>query len=398
MNLRKVLLLTYHFPPSAAVAVYRTLGLVRHLPSFGWQPIVVAPPSTPFEPEDPALLERIPHGTPVTRVPLAAGLWGKLVRRVAPQVHWLPRALRACRHALREHRIEAVITSGPPGAVHLLGMRLRARHGLPWVACFRDPWIVNHPSPPRGLRGRFERFLEGRVMRSADVLVANTPLNQEGWQAAYPRFAHKMTTVTNGFDPDLFAEPAEPPPGGGLDLLHAGELYSGRDPRPLLDALVGLPGVHVTFLGRSTELIYDLPAEVRARGLEGAVTLVDQVPYAESLRRVRRAGALLLILAPGLRVGVPAKLYEYLGANRPILALAEPDGDIAWVLRESGVLHRVVPARDVQGIRQALVELAGAVAAGTPVVSEPSGLRNFTREHMARRFAECLDACARHTP
>ena len=87
MPLRKVLLLTYHFPPSGAVAVYRMLGLVRHLPAFGWQPIVVAPPRVPWEPEDASLLAQIPPGTPVERVPFARGFLGKLARWFAPESH-----------------------------------------------------------------------------------------------------------------------------------------------------------------------------------------------------------------------------------------------------------------------------------------------------------------------
>jgi hypothetical protein len=106
------------------------------------------------------------------------------------------------------------------------------------------------------------------------------------------------------------------------------------------------------------------------------------------------ADILLLVHAPGRVLGVPAKLYEYLGAGRPILALAEPNSDVAWVLRESKVLHRIVPPTDVAAIRQALVELTHAVKAGAPAVPDPGALQQFTREQMAQRFAECLDSVA----
>ena len=95
MPLRKVLLLTYHFPPSGAVAVYRMLGLVHYLPKYGWQPVVVAPPRVPWEPEDASLLAQVPPETPIERVPFASGFVGKIARYLAPESHWLWKARSA---------------------------------------------------------------------------------------------------------------------------------------------------------------------------------------------------------------------------------------------------------------------------------------------------------------
>ncbi len=398
---RKVLLLTYHFPPSSAVAVYRMLGLVRYLPRHGWQPLVVAPPRVPWEPEDQALLLQVPPGTPVERVPFADGLLGKVQRRVAPLGHWLPRAWSAAQRMVKEHRPDAVITSSPPGCVHLLGLWMQARYRLPWVACFRDPWITNHRDKKMTLVNRLELRYEAKVMQHADAIVANTPLNLEGFREAYPKSAAKMVAILNGFDPEKFATTASWQPSDTITLLHAGELYYGRDPRAVLDAMQSLRQLpdaeqvplRAHFLGRSTEGLFDLPKEVQSRGLDDVVTTQGQVPYADALEQMVRADLLLLIHTPGYRVGVPAKLYEYLGARRPILALAEPDGDVAGVLRRSGVLHRIVPHHDPAAIQRALVELCREIRQGQPAVNDPAALLGFTRERMAERFAQCLDAC-----
>jgi glycosyltransferase involved in cell wall biosynthesis len=403
---RKLLLLTYFFPPCGAVAVYRMLGLVRYLPRYGWQPIVVAPPHVPYEPDDPALLDLVPPGTEVVRLPLVSGPAAKVVRRVAPMAHWLPRAYRACRRLIRDHRPDAILTSSPPPCIHLLGMALRSRYRLPWAACFRDPWFTNQRAFTPSLRQRWNGWLESQVIRRADAVIANTPLNLSGFQAAYPAEAGKMVTITNGFDPERFPHGAYAPPAdGAVTLLHAGELYGGRDPRPLLDALAqlraeapGAPPIRVNFLGRADDGRFDLPTEIRTRSLEGAVTAEGHAPYDEAVRRMARADILLLVQWPGHRISVPAKLYEYLGTGRPVLALAEPDGDIAWVLRTSGVLHRVAPTHDVPRIKQALVELAGAVRRGTPAVGDAAALQSFTREQMARRFADCLDGMVQAAP
>jgi glycosyltransferase involved in cell wall biosynthesis len=405
--LRHVLLITYHFPPSAGVAVHRMLGLVRHLPDFGWRPVVVAPPRLRWEPQDQALLQQVPDGTPVYHVPFRArGLWSRLGDKFAPLLRWQPDARHACLEAVASHRPEAVITSSPPGCVHYLGRAMQKRFGLPWIICLRDPWIANfRPDVPRSWTQWLETPMEARVMRQADAIVANTPLNLKGLQAAYPAQAHKMEYILNGFDPERFEDlPTWQPAADRITLLHAGELYSGRDPRPLLDALKNLHSAggrarwRVEFLGESTEGTFDLPREVASRALSDVVQLTPQVPYAEALGRLGRADILLLLHTPGMKIGVPAKLYEYLGARRPILALAEPDSDIAWVLKDTGTPHRIAPFRDVPRIQQALVELAGEVHAGVTVPAGDERLEPFTRRAMARRFAQRLDALTASRP
>jgi glycosyltransferase involved in cell wall biosynthesis len=402
MASRTLLLVTYHFPPSAAVAVYRMLGFVRYLPRFGWNTVVVAPPSMPDEPVDPALLRLVPEGTPVFRVPFPTGLTGKIARRVGGNIAWLPPAIEECARIIPRFEPDAFLTSSPPPAVHYLGMYLKRHYGLPWVASLRDPWHTNR-GHATWWRGAWTSLMEGRMVRRADAVVANTPLNLEGLRAAYPAQAKKMRAIPNGFDPEWFPPaPSRNGPPHELTLLHAGELYSGRDPRPLLDALARIKAEGIgkqwrlKLLGRATEGLCDLPAEISRRHLQGQVEVQEQVPYADALTQMMQSDVLLLLHSPGFRIGVPAKLYEYLGAGRPILALAEPEGDIAWVLNQSGVLHRLAPPGDVSAIAQALRELRDELATGAAAASRPPRQSPFTRENMARRMAQCLDQVVGH--
>jgi hypothetical protein len=184
-----------------------------------------------------------------------------------------------------------------------------------------------------------------------------------------------------------------------LTLLHAGELYAGRDPRPLLDALHELSAAHplrLYLLGRSEDAGFDLGGEIRRRGLGDTVEFSGQVAYGRAVAEMAAADILLLLDTPRRRIGIPAKLYEYFGAGRPILALAEPDGDTAWALRKSGVLHRVAPLADAGRIRQALAELIDAVASGQPATATGPERFAFTRERLAGSLAECLNACVAH--
>lgn len=401
--MRKLLLLTYHFPPSAASGTFRLLGFARHLPRFGWQPLVVAPPALPWEPVDADLLRQVPAETAVYPVAYPSARALKGLRWLLPNAIWLPRARAACVRMIRQYQPDALLTSSPPHCVHLLGWYLQRRFGLPWIVDFRDPWFIHgRPAFGRSLWPWFEARCEARVMKSAHVIVANAPRAMKCLREAYPEQRHKMVTLTNGFDPESF--PAVSPPatsGAVLHVIHAGEVYAGRDPRPFLDALGELrddptPGVRplrVSFLGRNNESGLDLRGEITRRGLDQIVTLGSQLPYAQVLQEMARADLLLLLDSPGRRLGIPAKLYEYLGTGRPILALAEHDGDVAWALRQSGVLHRIAHPRDPGQIKQALAELRQVLAEGRQAARALRQLAAFTRVEIAGRLAECLNEC-----
>jgi glycosyltransferase involved in cell wall biosynthesis len=393
-----LLMLSYHFPPSAASGAFRLLGFARHLPKFGWNTVVVAPPGLPWEPSDPTLAARVPPETVVYHVPYPRRA-PKVLRWLAPYTVWLPYARRAARRAVRKHHPDVVLTSAPPHWIHLLGRYFQKHFELPWVADFRDPWITASFYPEaRSWRRNWELFWERRVMHNADLVLHNAPRACAAVQAAYPHDANRMAWLTNGFDPEDFPRVEQHAPGGVVRILHAGQLYVGRDPRPLLDAIGGIPteGVppfRVEFLGRTEYLKgADLAAEVRQRGLDARVLCRGQMSYQESLTEMCQADILLLLDTPGRKIGVPAKLYEYLGAGRPILATAEDDGDMAAILRESGVPYRLAPTGDVPRIRQALLDTVNGVAGGQMHGSADVVRQRFSREALAGKLAEMLNA------
>ena len=399
---RKLLILTYHFPPSAASGTFRMLGFVQHLPRFGWQCVVVAPPGLPWEPTDEVLLGRVPPETAVYRPPYPVGWIWKPLRKLFPWGAWLPFAAAGCYRAIRDHRPDAVLTSGPPHAIHLLGRHLHRRTGLPWVADFRDPWVAGDPSQTSRKVPGWEARAEPSVMREADAIVVNTPGARDLLCHAYPRYAAKMTSITNGYDPESFEANSAPPLSGPtIEIVHAGEIYANRSPGPLLEAVrqleapaLGGRTLRVRLIGNLANQKQQPEIEDMIRGAANAsVSVEGQVTYAQSIRAMVQADVLLLLDTPGRRAGVPAKLYEYIGANRPILALAEPDSDVAWVLRESQLPHRIAPPLDVEAIRRALTDLlrdpATARCGGQDKPIQP----RFTRERLAGELAAVLDSC-----
>jgi glycosyltransferase involved in cell wall biosynthesis len=394
---RRLLILTYHFPPSAASGAYRLLGFARHLPRYGWRTDVIAPASLPWEPTDQHLLEQVSADTTIHSVAYPRGRMSKVFRRLAKFGVWLPGALRMLRRVVSEARPDAVLTSGPPHCVHALGMYAKRFFGIPWAADFRDPWVVGDAEEERKLlRVRLARRWERIFLHNADLVIGNAPRARAALQNAYPEFGDKIVTITNGFDPEGFP-PRLPrdPAQKEIRILHAGEIYCGRDPRPFLDALTELhegeeslaQSLRARFLGRAT----DVAREIRSRGLTETVTADGQVPYDVVRVAMAEADILLLLDSPGRKVGVPAKLYEYLGADAAILALTEEDGDTAEVLRQSGVLHRIAPPLHPERIRRAVKELVACVRKQNGAQIGDRRVEIFTRAATAGLLAGYLD-------
>jgi glycosyltransferase involved in cell wall biosynthesis len=386
---RTVLMVTYHFPPSSASGAFRLLGFARHLPKHDWRAAVVSAPTIPWEPVDHALSALIPPETALYPVPYTKS---RVVRRLAQYSGWLPRALLACERAIREQKPEAVLTSGPPHQVHWLGLWLKRRHGLSWIADFRDPWFPAGTVDPRLNFASWRiHAQEAAIFGAADLVIANTPGACRVLSEDHPRFRSKFMTLTNGYDPEAF-ESAPRVSAGPPRIVHTGAIYWGRNPRPFLDAVKSLTedgtAILVDLYGPPPESHLDLGEEVRSRGLANCVTNHGQIPYAQCVRAMVGADILLLMDSPGKTVGVPAKLYEYLGAGRPILAIAERGGDVEWVLDRSGVPHRIVPPGEPESLAPAL---AGLIHEIQDAPCRRGDSHVFSREFIAGQLAERLD-------
>jgi glycosyltransferase involved in cell wall biosynthesis len=401
----KVTLISLHFPPSAASGAFRMLGFARHLPASGWSTSVIACPDVPNEPVDPATQSEVPASTrvryieyPKARLAEIGGRLLTLTGVVDPHAIWCYTARKACDEWIARERPDVVLTSGPPHSVHLLGRWLKRRHPVRLVTDYRDPWAASSTAAT-GVSMVVRRALERAAMRASDGIIANAPRALEAFTRAYPDSSHKMTMIPNGYDPASPAvEAFRPSSDEPVTILHTGELYLGRDPLALLDAMSlaeqsmsdPTPWL-LQFVGRTEGSGLNLLAEAARRRLRSTVAVEAQVPYHSAKARMRRAGILLLMDGPGRRVGVPAKVYEYIGANRPILALAEPDGDTAWALEASGAVYRLARPDDPVAIRQALVEISTLARASTSD-TPPAADSPFTRGKLAGELAAFLDA------
>jgi glycosyltransferase involved in cell wall biosynthesis len=394
----KVLLVTRHFPPSSGGGVQRPLKFATHLPALGIETHVLtpeadgsAPVGDELELPTQAWIHRVRYVGPraarpseqllskqgVARLGTQAALLGRKLLVPDENVPWSTFALPVAIRLVRREGIDVVLTTSPPPSLHLLGAAVKRTTGAAWVADLRDP-LTSNPHR-RGYESQLARVKEkavggvGRLVASqADAIVAASDAIAGEIRALEPK--GPVVTIANGCDFDDFAG-LEHHASDRLRITHAGHFHGKRDPRPFLRALAdsGLGDVIARFAGdfRAADREY-----AESLGLGDRVELLGNVSRRRSLELQRDSEALLLLIpeSGGRGRGVlTGKIFEYLAAERPILAAVPPDGAAARLLHDAGA-GIVVPSDDVDAIRDALVDLhrrwkAGSLD-GTPLSEE----------------------------
>ncbi len=378
----KVLLVTLYFPPAGGGGVQRPLKFATHLPTFGIETHVLAPTDTKWIHRDDDLLpptqawvHRVRYLGPKGRRPSEELHGTQGLERLTTKARLLPRRLvfpdeaatwnltsiPAALRIARDEGIDAVVTTSPPGSVHLVGSALKRSLGVPWIADLRDSLLAHQDrradSLAVRLKGRTVRVVAGTVARRADAIVTAFDSIGEEMRALSPR--GRVVTITNGSDFDDFAG-LEYVPGERFRITHTGAFFGQRDPKPFLRALAdsGLADVTARFVGgfRAADREF-----AESLGLADRIEVIPFVPRRRSLELQRDSEALLLIAsdAGGRGTGViPGKVFEYLAAERPILAAVPPGGAAANLIDDLGA-GVVAPEDDVEALRAALVELHG---------------------------------------
>jgi glycosyltransferase involved in cell wall biosynthesis len=393
----RALIVSYYFPPAGGGGVQRVLKLCKHLPAFGWDVDVLAPDDPKWLAHDPGLAAEIPPATVVHRAryrgpsderPVAdvlagarglsgvatrAGIYGRQLLLPDPRVVWVPDAARAAARIVRERSATVVLTTSPPSSAHMVGSIVARRTGVPWVADMRDSWLAN---PHRRYERRSVRLkragLEAMARRTFARVSAMTTVTEtiaEEARALAPP-GTPTAVISNGCDFDEFAG-LEHAPASRLRILHAGFFFGNRTPRPFLQALSGLLAdrpelrdvVEARFVGgfRTADREW-----AESLGLGSSLRIDGFLPHDLALREMKDADALLLLIprSGGLGTSVlSGKLFEYLAAERPVLALVPPEGIAAGLLRETGFAYIADPD-DVAGIRGQIEAVVAAWQGG----------------------------------
>lgn len=421
---REVLMLAYHYAPADHTGTRRVSAFARYLPGLGYDPVVLTTDARGTLPDDAARqIYRAPEVARLVAAPLrrlrprpAGGQGGGPARLVADGrllrllhavmvpdmcVTWYPPAVRRGLALLRERPIRLIFSSSPPVTSHLVALRLKRRSGLPWVADFRDGWMFEPPNPAplaNPLRARVELALEGLVVRQADQIVTVNETIAGDFARRYPRAAGKVAVITNGYDPAALEGLRRRRQGDGkLRLVYTGALGSSRAGTSIDGLLAALRGLRAEEPGLAGDIELALvgalsaaeTALVEGAGLGRQVRLVGAVPHREALQQQIDADALLLVTVPGPSGVTTNKLFEYLAAGRPILALTG-ESHAAAIVRELGAGLIVAPD-DVAAIQAALRHLHARWRAGDlRALSDPRVAR-FSRPRLTAELATCFD-------
>ncbi len=423
--MKKLLLLSYYFPPLGMGGAQRPAKFAKYLPEFGWQPTVLTVKPVAYWAEDASLLDELAKvriirteswdpqrllvkwGKANPSVQVAAGAGSKphrffrfLNEKLLPfflipdsKILWRGHAVRAALKLMQREKFDALYTTSPPHSAHLIGQRIAKKCGLRWVADFRDSWaggVVVHE--PTRLQRLMNQHLQNSVLEQADAVISVSSGIQNELLKSPAGHHEKFCVIPNGFDADDFPIRSRPADDGRFVICHCGSVTAFSDPQPLLDALPIFRKRHpeladkVLFQFVGYESTASLQERFDALGLGSMLHVTGYQPHREALQYLVNADALLLI-ARG-KAGatfIPSKTFEYLGAKKPILALTDVQDTIEFLskIRQAVVL----------GLRDHL-KIAGAIASfvrGEGKSTNEAFIAQFDRKLQAERLASILD-------
>jgi len=409
---KSLLMVAYHFPPLAGSSgMQRTLRFCQHLPALGWQPHVLSAHPRAYERLSDDLMPQIPAQVQVTRAFALdtrrhLSLWQRYpgwLARPDRWVSWVVGAVPAGLRIIAQQRPAAIWSTYPIASAHLVGYWLARLSGLPWVADFRDPMAhVGYPQDPATWQSYLR--VEQKVFAQAARIVFATPGAARLYSQRYPQRAGDVRVIENGFDEPSFAhvpalQPALNP--GRFTLLHSGIVYpQWRNPQALFATLRQLmdagrlqaDALCVRFRAPEHEsFLQDLVAR---HGLTGVVQIEPPVGYQAALAEMCAADALLVLQSDDCNDQIPAKVYEYLRARKPVLGLCGTGSDTAALLQRAGVAQ-LAPLDNPQAIGQALTRL---LQQGQPINPNSAFVESLSRRAKAEDLAALLNRMVAEQP
>jgi glycosyltransferase involved in cell wall biosynthesis len=426
---RKVLIITYYWPPSGGAGVQRWLKFVKYLRNFGWEPVVYTPENPEYPAIDNSLLKDIPQGIEIVRTPIwePYSFYKKLVgakkterinagflsEKKRPGLaerfsiwlrgnffipdarkFWIKPSIKFLVKYLKQHPVDAIVSTGPPHSMHMIAHGVKERTGLPWLADFRDPWTnidFYHELMLSSWADRKHHKQEMSVLKKADEVVVISNSMKTDFLKLLKR---DYSVITNGYDQDDIA---------GVDVkiderfsvAHIGTMVKTRNPLLLWEVLSEEVLKDTDFANElEIKLVgsvdYSVTESIEAAGLGNYVNKISYVPHNEVVKIQQQSQVLLLLIndTPNAKVILPGKFFEYMAARRPILCIGPRDGDAAEVILETNAGY-VSEKDDKESIRKAINELYSRFRTGKNIV-DSKGIARFSRESLTGRMAECL--------
>lgn len=428
---KRVLIITYYWPPSGGSGVQRWLKTVKYLRSFGWEPIVYTADAGEAPSIDNSLEKDIPLGIEVIKQPIwePYSIYKKLIGHKKEQrintgfltettkpkwkeklsvwvrgnffipdarCFWIKPSINYLQNYLRTHPVDAIVSTGPPHSMHLIAKGLKEKLGTPWLADFRDPWTdidFYHQLMLTSFADAKHKRLEKEVLTLADAVVTVS----WNWAKDVKKIVNRsVSVVTNGFDEDDFNYKSKKVYDGFL-FHHIGAMNKDRNPHNFWKALreicVTLPGfkddLKIKLTGKNDITVIQ---SIKENGLEFCTEKIDYLPHQEVVGSLSQSPILLLPLndTPNTLGIIPGKLFEYLAAKRPIFAIGSLNGDTARIINETQA-GSIVGFQDYESTKNAILKFYTDYKNGQLKLNSEKSIDNYSRKNCTAAIVEILN-------
>jgi glycosyltransferase involved in cell wall biosynthesis len=426
--LKKVLIITYYWPPSGGAGVQRWLKFAKYLPEFGYQPIIY----TPENPEAPAVDESLLQDIPVEAEIIKQPIWepyswyrqfvgqkdkkigsgfvsekkeSGLLQKISVWVRgnlfvpdarrfWIKPSVRFLLNYLKDNPVDVVVSTGPPHSMHLIAMELKKQLGMKWIADFRDPWTnidFYNELMLSNLADKKHKLLEKQVLTTADKVVTIGYTMTKEMEALG---AENVETISNGFDEADFPT-SEVLLDEEFSISHIGTFTPSRNQPTFWKALAELKTENQSFAEklkiRTVGVVdFEVAESIKQNGLGENWERIDYVSHEEVLKYQRSSKVLLVSInnSPNATGILPGKFFEYMASGRPILAIGPVKSDIGTVLNKTkaGV---IIEPQDSTGMKAAILDLFDST---TPFNPRGDEVQKFSRKELTGKLVEVMNA------
>ncbi|MBN2173367.1 MAG: glycosyltransferase family 4 protein [Bacteroidales bacterium] len=428
--MKKVLIITYYWPPGGGAGVQRWLKFVKYLRDFGWEPVVYTPENPEYPAIDESLQNDIPNGIKVLkrkiREPYSAykvfvgrkkedrikagflsekknpGLFENISVWVRGNLFipdarkfWIKPSVRFLNSYLKVNPVDAIVSTGPPHSMHLIALQVARASDIPWIADFRDPWTqidFYHDLRLSSSADKKHRRLEKEVLASAHRVIVISPSMGREMKKIVNR---NYDVITNGYD-DSDYEAGKVILDKKFSIAHIGSMVRTRNPETLWKVLSELieenrefeQEIAIKLIG---QVDYSINESIQNNRLENYVTKIDYLSHTEAIAIQQQVQVLLLLVnqTPNARMVLTGKIFEYMGSGRPILCIGPTDGDAAKIIAEAGVGKTVAP-NDAAGLKKSILEYFDLYLKGKLSV-DGVNIDRFSRRNLTQKLAEVLN-------
>ena len=424
--MKKVLIITYYWPPSGGAGVQRWLKFAKYLSDFGWEPIIYTVENGEYPVLDYDLLDEVPKGITVLKTPIwepysiykkftgrkkedkiNSGFLSekknpKLLEKLSIWIRgnlfipdarkfWIKPSVNFLTNYLIDNPVDIVVSSGPPHSSHIIALKLKEKNKLPWLADFRDPWTNIDYYKELLLSKKSDlkhKKLENFVLTKADKVITIGKSLSEELKALG---ANNIDVIENGFDPDDFQSNEYISLDKKFSIAHIGSFTPSRNHIIFWQAIKELIAENSNFskelkLQLVGKVDYSVKMNIEKYGLEKHVNYIGYVPHGEVIEYQKKANLLLLMInnTPNAKGIITGKVFEYIASKRPILVVGPEDGDLSTIINttKSGI---VCGFDDVKKLKLTLLRLYN-----NEIIFEPNPAA-YSRKSLTKKLSEILN-------